>query len=89
MFPQKRRTRLMAFAAAGSLLALTACSSGGGSGDEANDDGAPSGEITVLTKRTDLVEDGTFDDVRRGVRGQVPRRHGRQVRGASPTTRAR
>ena len=61
MFPQKRRTRLMAFAAAGSLLALTACSSGGGSGDEANDDGAPSGEITVLTWRTDLVEDGTFD----------------------------
>ena len=62
MFPQKRRTRLMAFAAAGSLLALTACSSGGGSGDdEANDDGKPSGEITVLTWRTDLVEDGTFD----------------------------
>ena len=62
MFPQKRRTRLMAFAAAGSLLALTACSSGGGSSDEANDDGAPSGEITVLTWRTDLVEDGTFDE---------------------------
>src|SRR5687767_2687296 len=63
MFPQKRRTRLMAFAAAGSLLALTAaCSSGSGSEDEANDDGTPSGEITVLTWRTDLVEDGTFDE---------------------------
>ncbi len=63
MFPQKRRTRLMAFAAAGSLLALTAaCSSGSGdSDDQANDDGTPSGEITVLTWRTDLVEDGTFD----------------------------
>lgn len=63
MFPQKRRTRLMAFAAAGSLLALTAaCSSGSGDGDDqANDDGTPSGEITVLTWRTDLVEDGTFD----------------------------
>ena len=62
MFPQKRRTRLVAFAAAGSLLALTAaCSGGGGSDDEANDDGTPSGEITVLTWRTDLVEDGTFD----------------------------
>jgi raffinose/stachyose/melibiose transport system substrate-binding protein len=62
MFPQKRRTRLMAFAAASSLLALTACSSGGGGDDEANDDGAPAGEITVLTWRTDLVEDGTFDE---------------------------
>jgi ABC-type glycerol-3-phosphate transport system substrate-binding protein len=62
MFPQKRRSRLIAFAATGSLLALTAaCSSGGGGDDEANDDGPPSGEITVLTWRTDLVEDGTFD----------------------------
>lgn len=64
MFPQKRRTRLMAFAAAGSLLALTAaCSSGSGDSDDAaSSDGTPSGEITVLTWRTDLVEDGTFDE---------------------------
>jgi raffinose/stachyose/melibiose transport system substrate-binding protein len=62
MFPQKRRTRFVAFAAAGSLLALTAaCSSGGGSDDAASDDGSPSGAISVLTWRTDLVEDGTFD----------------------------
>lgn len=63
MFPQKRRTRLLAVAAASTVLALTAACSGGGGGDEeANDDGTPSGEITVLTWRTDLVEDGTFDE---------------------------
>ncbi|WP_421740448.1 ABC transporter substrate-binding protein [Cellulomonas sp.] len=63
MFPQKRRTRLMAMAAASSILALTAACSGGGSGDdEGNDDGTPSGTLTVLTWRTDLVEDGTFDE---------------------------
>ena len=75
MFPQKRRTRLMAFAAAGSLLALTAaCSSGGGDSDEqAGDDGKPSGEITVLTWRTDLVEDGTFDEYVERSRPSTPR----------------
>lgn len=62
MFPQKRRTRVLALAAASSLLALTACSSGGGGNEEANDDGEPSGSLTVLTWRTDLVEDGTFDE---------------------------
>lgn len=61
MFPQKRRTRLVAVAAASSLLALTAACSGGGSGGNANDDGTPSGTLNVLTWRTDLVEDGTFD----------------------------
>jgi len=61
MFPQKRRTRLMAAAAVGSLLALTAACSSGDSGGEANDDGTPSGTLNVLTWRTDLVEDGTFD----------------------------
>lgn len=61
MFPQKRRTRLVAVAAASSLLALTAACSGGGSGGDANDDGTPSGTLNVLTWRTDLVEDGTFD----------------------------
>ncbi|MBO3084905.1 ABC transporter substrate-binding protein [Cellulomonas fengjieae] len=62
MFPQKRGARLVAIAAASSLLALTACSGGSGGDDEANDDGTPAGEITVLTWRTDLVEDGTFDE---------------------------
>ncbi|WP_273651930.1 ABC transporter substrate-binding protein [Cellulomonas fimi] len=63
MFPQKRRTRVLAAAAATTVLALTAACSGGGGGDEeANDDGTPAGAITVLTWRTDLVEDGTFDD---------------------------
>jgi len=63
MFPQKRRSRLLAAAAASTVLALTAaCSGNGGGDDEANDDGTPSGEITVLTWRTDLVEDGTFDE---------------------------
>lgn len=61
MFPQKRRTRLMAAAAVGSLLALTAACSSGDGGGEANDDGTPSGTLNVLTWRTDLVEDGTFD----------------------------
>jgi ABC-type glycerol-3-phosphate transport system substrate-binding protein len=63
MFPQNRRPRLLAVAAASTILALTAaCSGGTGGDDEANDDGTPSGEITVLTWRTDLVEDGTFDE---------------------------
>ncbi|MDC7120906.1 ABC transporter substrate-binding protein [Cellulomonas fimi] len=63
MFPQKRRTRVLAVAAATTVLALTAaCSGGGGGSQEANDDGEPAGSLTVLTWRTDLVEDGTFDD---------------------------
>ncbi|WP_456823911.1 ABC transporter substrate-binding protein [Cellulomonas sp. P5_E12] len=61
MFPQKRRTRLIAVAAASSILALTAACSGGGDSGGGNDDGTPSGELNVLTWRTDLVEDGTFD----------------------------
>jgi raffinose/stachyose/melibiose transport system substrate-binding protein len=45
------------------VLALTAACSGSGSGGgEENTSGEPSGEITVLTWRTDLVEDGTFDE---------------------------
>ena len=73
MFPHKRRTRLMAFAAAGSLLALTAaCSGGDGGSSEANDDGTPSGEITVLTWRTDLVEDGTFDEYVEAFKAEYP-----------------
>ncbi len=72
MFPQQRRTRLVAIAAASSVLALTAACSGGGSGGEANDDGTPSGSISVLTWRTDLVEDGTFDEYVKEFKAKYP-----------------
>src|SRR4051794_35499676 len=64
MFPQQKRPRLAALAAAGAVLALTAaCSGGSGSddGSSANGDGTPSGDLTVITWRTDLLEDGTLD----------------------------
>ena len=53
-------------AATGLALALTACSSGDDSSNDvttgASADAAEiSGDITFLTNRTDLVEDGTFD----------------------------
>ncbi|WP_456283613.1 ABC transporter substrate-binding protein [Microbacterium sp. JZ101] len=46
---------------AGGALLLTAC--GGGAANDADNtiDGEPSGEIKVVTWRTDLVEDGTFE----------------------------
>jgi raffinose/stachyose/melibiose transport system substrate-binding protein len=64
MFPQQRRRRAMALAAAGTILALTAACSGGDDPDDSASEGGsdtPSGSISVLTWRTDLVEDGTFD----------------------------
>jgi len=65
MFPQKRHRRLATIAAAGTILALTAACSGGSDepkgGDASGDSSTPSGSISVLTWRTDLVEDGTFD----------------------------
>ncbi|MBP6997664.1 MAG: extracellular solute-binding protein [Phycicoccus sp.] len=55
------RTRLLAFTLGAGLLA-SACSSGGSGATSASvDGGEPTGEITVLTNRTDLVKDGTFD----------------------------
>lgn len=56
MFPRTAR-KVAALTAAASLLALTACSS------DSSGEGAD-GEVTlkVLTWRTDLVEDGTFDE---------------------------
>ncbi|NKY38226.1 ABC transporter substrate-binding protein [Cellulomonas septica] len=73
MFPQKRRTRVLAVAAATTVLALTAaCSGGGGGSEEANDDGDPAGALTVLTWRTDLVEDGTFDDYVEAFKAKYP-----------------
>lgn len=66
MFPQKRRRRYVSLAAIGTVLTLAAAC-GSGSGDEPTTpatgaDAEPAGEITVLTWRTDLVEDGTFDE---------------------------
>lgn len=66
MFPHARRNRLAALASAGAVIALTAaCSSGGGSSSD-NTTGSsagetPSGAIKVVTWRTDLIQDGTFD----------------------------
>jgi len=60
MFLHQRRARLAVASAAVTVLALTAACSGG-PGDEENTSGEPGGAITVLTWRTDLIEDGTFD----------------------------
>lgn len=57
---QRRPRRAAASAAAVTVLALTAACAGGAGGEE-NTSGEPGGAITVLTWRTDLVEDGTFD----------------------------
>ena len=40
-------------------LVLAGCSSGGGGGSQSDE---PTGEITVLTNRTDLIESGKFDE---------------------------
>lgn len=70
---QTRRARIgVAAAAAAALLTLTACSSG--SGDDAPSDDAsdaPSGEITVLTNRTDLV-DTTFQEYKKTFEDKYP-----------------
>lgn len=59
MFPHSRRRRAAAFTALASVIGLTAaCSSDTG---ESSDDGVMAGDITVLTWRTDLLEDGTLD----------------------------
>jgi len=52
---------LVAGAATAALL-LTSCSSGGG--DDANNtiDGDVKGEVTFVTWRTDLIQDGTFEE---------------------------
>lgn len=57
------RTRLASLAMlAVAGVALAGCSGGGGGGDASNTiDGEVTGDIKVVTWRTDLVEDGTFD----------------------------
>lgn len=63
MFLHQRRARLAVASTAVGVLALVgACSSDGAGDDDESQSGEPSGEITVLTWRTDLVEDGTFDE---------------------------
>ena len=52
--------RLVALTAVAGL-ALSACAGGSATEPEATDDGVVAGELTVLTNRTDLVSDGTFD----------------------------
>ena len=67
-----RRRQIVAVTAAASLLALTAaCSSGSGSDDSSASSGAPSGDITVLTNRTDLV-DTTFQDYKKTFEAKYP-----------------
>lgn len=57
---RKRLVAIAAFAVAG--IALSGCSGGGGEGTDASNtiDGEIKGDIKVVTWRTDLVEDGTF-----------------------------
>lgn len=81
MFPPARRTRLLAVAAVASLISLTTACAGGGDAipaDTASSTGgsaaaaAPSGDITVLTWRTDLVTDGTFDKYKAAFEAKYP-----------------
>ncbi|MFV0429381.1 MAG: ABC transporter substrate-binding protein [Arachnia sp.] len=65
MFPITKHTSGAAVAIAAALV-LTSCSGGGGeaeAGDQSMDLAScgPSGDLSILTWRTDLVEDGTFD----------------------------
>lgn len=60
MFPRKSQ-RAMAGLAIASMLALTACG-GDSSSDSSGDASGEAVELKVLTWRTDLVEDSTFDD---------------------------
>lgn len=64
-----RTTRVAAGLAATLALTLAACGSGGDTTADGATEGqdpatceAPSGDLVVLTWRTDLVEDGTFDE---------------------------
>jgi len=60
-------------------VALSGCAGGGGNGDDNGDgtgtntiDGTVAGEIKVITWRTDLVEDGTFDAYAAAFTAQYP-----------------
>ena len=60
MASRKAMAGLVALAATTALV-LTSCSGSAASDPDNTIDGDVSGEITVLTNRTDLVSDGTFD----------------------------
>lgn len=68
MFPHARRKRLLAVTAIATAVALTAACGGGDADDPADDpsddpgtEGAIAGDLTIMTWRTDLLEDGTLD----------------------------
>jgi len=61
MATRKAFIGLVAGAATAALL-LTSCSSGGGDDESNTIDGDVTGEVTFVTWRTDLIQDGTFDD---------------------------
>ena len=48
-------------AVAVTAIALSGCSAGGASDPDNTIDGEVKGDLKVITWRTDLVEDGTFD----------------------------
>lgn len=70
----KIRQSIAAISVAALVASITACSSGGGSDEssEAGIEGTPSGEITVLTQRTDLVQDGTLEEYAARFEEQYP-----------------
>ena len=63
-----RRHLIAGVAVLGLIGALTACSPGT---DDGGDDGAPSGDITVLTQRTDIV-DTVFQDYKKEFEAKYP-----------------
>lgn len=58
-------------AAAATVLTLTACGGGGSGGASEGIDGTPSGEITVITQRTDIV-DTVFQDYKAEFEAEYP-----------------
>lgn len=81
MFPHARRKRLVAVIAIATAAALTAACGGGSSDDDAGDvptDGATadpaaiSGDLTIMTWRTDLLEDGTLDEYAQRFTAEYP-----------------
>lgn len=55
-------------------IALAGCSGGGAAGGDADNtiDGTIAGDITVITWRTDLIEDGTFDKYKETFEAEYP-----------------
>jgi raffinose/stachyose/melibiose transport system substrate-binding protein len=70
MFP-RIKNRAIASIAVASVFALTACSSGSGDADNPDNSG-DAVTLKVLTWRTDLVENGTFDDYAKRFNDKYP-----------------